>query len=407
MPASPAATAIPESARRAVRLPFVVTGLGITQIIGWGTTYYALGALSPDIARSSGWPPSLIFGAFSACLLLSSLIASGSGKLVDRWGGRNAMALGSIICAAGCLTLGLGHAPWVFVAGWLLLAPGMRLATYDAAFATLSQMAGEHTRRSISYLSLFGGLASTVFWPVGHWLAGGAGWQNTFLIYAALHVLVCLPLHWFLLPAGAPRHATAVEDGEETLAGRSRTLAMLAFAGVLAFNGLVFAAISAHVLPLFTALGITPGHAVLLAACIGPAQVASRLLEIVIGHRWSANALGLISFGLLPLAILLAVLGGFSLPALALFVLVYGASNGLVTIAKGSCSLALFGPVNYGRTLGTLTTPSLVLNALAPLAMAWVLQQLGAQAAMWLCLGFGAASLACMAWLALRFRNTA
>ena len=382
----------------------IVTGLGVTQIIGWGTTYYALGALSPHIASATGWPPTLIFGAFSAALLLSGVISRASGKLVDSWGGRRAMVMGSLLSALGCAMLGALATPVGYIVAWLILAPGMRLATYDAAFASLSQVAGERTRLSISYLSLFGGLASTVFWPLGHWLASSVGWQQTFFIYAVLHVLVCLPIHWLLLSGPPGSKDQKEEAGTSKLAGRERTIAMAVFATVLALNGFVFAAISAHVLPLFTGLGISAAQAVTLAALIGPSQVGSRILEIVLGRRWSAAILGLIAFGLLPLALVLASIGQFSAPVMLTFVIVYGASNGLVTIAKGVYPLAIFGSAHYGRTLGTITAPSLVLNAAAPLVMAHVLATGGAATGMLVCLGAAVLSGIGMVWLAVSYR---
>ena len=281
----------------------------------------------------------------------------------------------------------------------------MRLATYDAAFASLSQIAREKTRISISYLSLFGGLASTVFWPAGHALSAKFGWQHTFLIYAALHLVICLPIHVFFLSGPQGEHKAADDSGAENITGRNRTIAMTAFALVLAFNGVVFAAISAHVIPLFSALGLTIAQAVTLAAFIGPSQVGSRIVEIIVGRYWTPTVLALIAFGLLPLALVLAILGQFSYVALAVFVVVYGASNGLVTIAKGAYPLSLFGPAHYGRTLGTITAPSLLLNAMAPLAMAWVIGNWGAHGAMGLGLVTGGISGALMLWLAWRFHR--
>src|SRR5690606_33676294 len=147
------------------------------------------------IAADRGWPPTLIFGAFSAALLLSGAISRSAGRAIDRHGGRPMMSVGSLLAAAGCAILGLATAEWIYVVGWLVLGVAMRFVLYDAAFPSLAQIAGLRARRAISYLSLFGGLASTVFWPVSHFLAESIGWRGTFLVYAALHIAVCLPLH--------------------------------------------------------------------------------------------------------------------------------------------------------------------------------------------------------------------
>ncbi|MFN4143991.1 MFS transporter [Aestuariivirga sp.] len=353
----------------------IICGLGITQIIGWGTTYYALGALSADIAATTGWSKALIFGAFSAALLLSGLISTWAGRLTDRAGGRAVMMWGSAAAAAGLVLIGLFPHPATYISGWLFLGVAMRLATYDSAFASLTQIAGQGARRAISYLTLFGGFASTVFWPVSHYLSQGIGWAETLLVYAALHVFICLPIHWSVLreARGDREVETPEAQSAPPLEGSSRRRAMALFAAALALNGLVFSAISAHVVPLFDGLGFKGEEAVFMAALIGPSQVASRLGEILLGRNLAPLHLGLIAFGLLPVAIGLFAALGFSWGAALLFAVLYGASNGLVTIAKGAVPLMLFGTKGYGEMLGIISAPNLVLNAAAPLLFALLL----------------------------------
>jgi MFS family permease len=385
------------------RLPLwlVICGLGITQIIGWGTTYYALGALSLDIAATTGWSRTLIFGAFSAALLVSGVISPWAGRLIDRVGGRRVMMAGSLLSALGLAIIGLFPHPATYVAGWLVLGLAMRLATYDAAFASLAQIAGSNARRAISYLSLFGGLASTVFWPVSHYLSLAIGWNHALLLYAVLHLAVCFPIHWAVLrEAGGERESGTGETMPGALLpDRMRARAMALFAAALALNGLVFSAISAHAVPLFGALGFAGDQAVLMAALIGPSQVASRLGEIVMGRRISPLQLGLIAFGLLPVAIAIFAGAGFTWTAALAFAVLYGASNGLVTIAKGAVPLHLFGPKGYGEVLGLISAPNLVLNAAAPLLFAVLLSAVPAETAL---LAAGSAALASslfMLWL--------
>jgi hypothetical protein len=358
----------------------IITGLGLTQIIGWGSTYYALGALSQDIARSEGWSSTLIFGAFSAALLLSGLISPWAGRFIDMKGGRSLMTAGSLLAAMGCLIIGGFPHPVTYCIGWLVLGVAMRLCLYDAAFASLTQITGSGARRAISYLSLYGGLASTVFWPLSHYLSERIGWSDAFLVYAALHFFVCLPIHWSVLGgASGKAAATDVETdaGEAPLAGTARRRAMIYFAAVLALNGVVFSSISAHVVPLFQGLGFTGEGAVTFAALIGPSQVASRIGEIMLGRKLKSVHLGVIAFGLLPVALALFAVGGFSPAAALVFALLYGASNGLVTIAKGAVPLSLFGRKGYGEVLGILAAPNLVLNAAAPLLFALLLSWTG------------------------------
>ena len=380
----------------------VICGLGLTQIIGWGTTYYMLGALSQDIAASTGWSGTLIFGAFSAALLLSGLISRRGGRLIDKVGGRRVMMAGSLCAAAGLAVIGLFPHPVTYVAGWLLLGLAMRFATYDAAFASLTQIVGQGARRAISYLTLFGGLASTVFWPVSHYLALGIGWADTLLVYAALNLFVCLPIHWAVLQAARgdlPAESVAMTPAPH-LAGGERLKAIVLFATTIALNGLVFSAISAHSVPLFQGLGFRGDEAVFMAALIGPSQVASRLGEIMMGRRLSAMQLGLIAFGLLPVAVGLFALMGFSWPAAILFAVLYGASNGLVTIAKGAVPLMLFGTKGYGEVIGVISAPNLILNAAAPLLFALLLGLVSPQVSLLIAGGAALASTLFMLWLA-------
>ena len=386
-------------------LGVAVTALGTTQIISWGTTFYALGALSPDIAADRAWSQTLIFGAFSAALLLSGAISRAAGRAIDRYGGRRMMSIGSLLAAAGCAILGLATEAWIYIAGWLVLGIAMRFVLYDAAFPALAQIAGTRARRAISYLSLFGGLASTVFWPLSHFLADDIGWHGTFFVYAGLHLFICLPLHYFAL--GGPPEAEAPSQThteavtvKPPLSGSERTHAMAAFATVIAVNGIVFSAISAHVVPLFQQLGFTPVLAVTLAALIGPCQVVSRIGDILLGHRITVMQLGLIAVGLLPLALTIFIAGGFGWAAGLVFAVLYGMSNGLMTIAKGAVPLALFGRQGYGLVIGTIVTPQLVLNAIAPTLFVFALESLGAEWSMGLGLAFGLLSLAAMLYLA-------
>jgi MFS family permease len=386
----------------------VITALGITQIVGWGTTYYALGALSLDIAAERHWSKFLIFGAFSAALLISGLVSRAAGRAIDAHGGRRMMAAGSGLAGLGCLILSFAADPWVYVLGWLVLGPAMRLILYDAAFPALAQVARDKSRRSISYLTLFGGLASTVFWPVSHLLSQEIGWRGTFLVYALLHLVLCLPLHLLVLsrspePADPSGREAPPAPAAPLLSGADRNRAMIAFTAVLALNGIVFSAISAHVVPLFEGLGFTGAAAVTLAALIGPSQVASRIGDILAGHWVKTMTLGLIAVGLLPAALAIFALGGFALWAALVFALLYGMSNGLMSIIKGIIPLSLFGQQGYGLVIGTLTAPQLILNAVAPTLFALVLDLAGPRGGLLVAIVFAFASFAAMLFLARRY----
>ncbi len=314
------------------------------------------------------------------------------------------MSAGSVLAAVGCAMLGLASTPRAYIAGWLVLGAAMRMILYDAAFASLAQIAGRDARRAISYLTLFGGLASTAFWPLSHGLSSHMGWHNTFLVFAAINLLICLPLHFGLLAAGnaavPPESSPAAQAGQSYLSGRERTVAMVLFATVLSLNGFVFSSLSAHIVPLFEKLGFTPALGVTLAALIGPSQVASRIGEILFGARSQAVKVAIVACAFLPTAFVAIWIGQYSWEAAVAFSVLYGMSNGLVTIMRGAVPLALFGPSGFGLVLGTLATPQLVLNALAPTLFAMVIDGLGVPWAMAICFAFSLMSLAAMIQLA-------
>ena len=173
-----------------------IAALGVTQIIGWGTTQYMPAVLAAPMAVGLGTSPTAVLGAFSWGLLVAGITARRGGRLIDRYGATRVMSGASAIAAAGLLVLANAHGLAGLLAGWTLIGLVLRSILYDGAFAALTVIAGSGARRAISLLTLIGGLASTIFWPIGHWLDSGIGWRQTLVVYAVLHLLVCLPLHW-------------------------------------------------------------------------------------------------------------------------------------------------------------------------------------------------------------------
>jgi predicted MFS family arabinose efflux permease len=289
----------------------------------------------------------------------------------------------------------------------------MRLTLYDAAFAALVQVTPSRGRRAISYLTLFGGLASTAFWPIGHALNGAYGWRTTLIIFAGINLLVCLPLHWL----GLARRETAEQaeyaratasdaaHARRPLEGASRTIAMVLFGGIGAATAVVFGAMAVHLVPVLEATGLAAGAAVLIASLKGVAQVAGRVWDLTLARKWHPLDVGRVSIALLPLSFGVLMLGGASLSTALLFTLLFGTANGLVTIVRGAVPLALFGADGYGTVLGVLAAPYLVLAALAPAAFALVVESFGYGAAEAIMLGAGAVSLIGMELLTRWYRR--
>jgi predicted MFS family arabinose efflux permease len=354
----------------------IIALLGITQICGWGSLFYAFTLLGPEIRRELGWRPELVFGAYSWGLLVSGLSAPLAGSLIDRFGGRLAMAAGSLLCGAGLILLSRTHALATYYAAWTMLGIGMALSLYEAAFATINRTMREQARAGISTLTLFGGFASTVFWPLTVKLNAGLGWREVYFLYGLMQLMLCLPLH-LLLPAQAPSASVPAKLADAQPDFRLRdVLRLRAFwllAAAFASNSFIFTGMTAHLIPLLQRLGHPLAFVVFLTALIGPTQVAGRISEMAFARRSAPERVGRFSFALLPLALALLLLLGTRQWALAAFCLLYGVSNGIMTIVRGTVPLSLFGHAHYGAIAGALAGPNLFCQAVAPLAIAFFL----------------------------------
>jgi MFS family permease len=362
-----------------------VVTLGITQITAWGTTYYALGVLATPIIEDLGWSRSVVFFGFSVALLAMSAASTTIGKLIDGKGARFVMSVGSILSAAGLLALALVQTETAYLLAWGFLGVAMRMNLYDAAFAALVQVIPSRGRRAISYLTLFGGFASSVFWPIGHYLSQGVGWRNTLLIYAALNLLVCLPLHWYGLSRREAATATEAGDSKASpakpadppLEGTGRVIGIALFAGIMSINSFVFGALSIHLVPVLEATGLAAAAAVWLASLKGVAQVGGRIVEMTWWRNLHPLSVARIALSLLPLSFVLLMVGGSSFAMALTFTLTMGASQGIVTIVRGAVPLALFGAKGYGAVLGLIATPILLVNALSPPVYALIVDTWG------------------------------
>ncbi|GJE03341.1 MFS transporter [Methylobacterium isbiliense] len=355
----------------------VISALGVVQILTWGTSYYLLTVLAPPIAADTGWPLPWIVGSLSAGLLVSGLVSPRVGRAIGHYGGRPVLALATVVLALGLVVIGLAPALQVFFLGWLVLGAGMGAGLYDAAFATLGRLYGASARPAITTLTLWGGFASTVCWPLSAFLVEHLGWRGTCVAYAGLLLVVALPLVLLVLPDSPPLPTSDLGSssvGPEPLTGRERR-AFLLLAGILTLGGATTAIVSVHLLNLLQAQGASLAAAVSLGALVGPSQVAARVIEMANKGRhhpiWTLSAaMGLIALGLVLLW------AGF--PILAVALVLYGAGNGIYSIARGTLPLALFGPVRYAPLLGRLALPNLVAQALAPSLGAVVLAEGGA-----------------------------
>ena len=360
-----------------------VVALGITQITAWGTSYYCLGVLAGPISRETGWSRGFVFLGFTVALLAMGLVSSTVGLAIDRRGGRAVMTLGTVFVSIGLFALSQVRSEAVYLVVWAFLGVGMRLCLYDAAFVALVQVAPSRGRKAISYLTLFGAFASSVFWVVGHALEEQLGWRQTLVVFALINLAVCLPLHWFGLArresdphVGATGGPVASPEGPP-LEGTTRSIAIALFALIMSLNGFVFGVISVQLVPLLEAAGLATAAAVWVASLKGVAQFGGRVVEIVFARNLRAITVGRIAIGILPPALVLLLVGTSSLPLVVAFTLLMGASQGVITIVRGAVPLALFGVNGYGAVLGRIAMPVLVVNAASPTVFAWLVDRWG------------------------------
>lgn len=349
--------------------------LGVTQIVSWGSVYYAFALLLDPLQRELGAGKGAVAGAFSTALLVSGLCTPWIGRVIDRQGGRKVMTAGSLAAALLLAMLSRVESVAALYAVWAGLGAAMAATLYEPAFAVIAQVFRLGYRRALTVLTLFGGLASTVFWPLTAALIEHLGWRAAVLWLAAINLALCVPLHFALLPrergdavAGttSPRPTGATPRLLAEPRFRALTLAFLA-------HYVVVSAVAAHLIALLLARGMTATAAAAIGALIGPMQLAGRLVEFGASRWLRVDQAGRIAAAAMPAALAVLLFAGTSTPALAAFAALFGAGNGAMTVVRGALPVELYGREHYGAIAGALATPGLLARAIGPLlaAMLW------------------------------------
>jgi predicted MFS family arabinose efflux permease len=361
----------------------VITALGFAQILGWGTSFYFPAVLAAPIVADTGWSLAWVVGGTSIGLLVAGLISPQVGRLVHERGGRPVLAASSVLFAAGLAGIGLAPSLPFYLIAWIVLGAGMGCGLYDAAFAALGRLYGHAARGPITNLTLFGGFASTVCWPLSAFLANTFGWREACLIYAAMHLVVALPLQ-LVMPAGRAHEsnhdpddvpATSAPRETRTLAHEQLVLVLLALVMTIAAG--IGSIVVVHLLIFLQARGVELAMAVTFGTLFGPAQIGARVLERLFGQHYHPIWTMIASCALMFVGLLLLMI---SAPILAIAILLYGAGYGISWIARGTLPLALFGPQRYPILIGRLAFPSLIAQALSPALGALLLEHYGANA---------------------------
>ncbi len=389
----------------------IVSALGITQIIGYGTLYYSFSILAPGMAADLGLTLSQVFGVFSVSLFIGGLCAIYIGRQMDRIGAATIMTSGSLLAALTLVLCAWSPSVAVFVAAIVLLEVSSGMVQYQAAFASLVESDPTSASRSITYLTLIGGFASTIFWPISAALSGWMSWREIYLVFAGLNLFLCMPLHFWIAhvgklglkagPAAKPREAVI---GAIPRDARRRSMIMVSFA--FALLGFTLAAILAHMVPLLGSIGLGSA-AVVIGTLFGPAQVASRLINMVLGKNLSPPTLAVLSAVLIVFGILVLLATGDWLPGAVAFAICLGLGSGINSIAQGSLPLYLFGSDGYGAITGKMAAARLALGAGAPFAFAASMENFGLSLSLVVNACLGAVSIAAFIAVAASCRKPA
>jgi MFS family permease len=352
----------------------IILALGTTQTLAWASSYYLPAILADPIARDLGVSSNWVFAAFSASLLISAVLGPRVGRQIDLVGGRSVLSFSNLTLAAGLILLGFTYSIPVLIAAWILLGVGMAAGLYDAGFAALGRIYGDQARRAITGITLLAGFASTVGWPLTAWGLETIGWRNTCFAWAAAHLLIGLPLNLLMLPPITGAKA-AVETAVKPHIPIDRTMVLLAFAFASAWT--VTGAMAAHLPRILEAAGATSVQAVTAGALIGPAQVLARIVEASFFSRYHPLVSTRLACLTHPIgAAILGLAGGGAATVFAIF---HGTGNGILTIARGTLPLAMFGSESYGYRLGIIGAPARMAQAVAPLAFGLLIDSMGSR----------------------------
>lgn len=374
--------------------------LGIVQIFAWGSSYYLMAILAGPIVAETGWPLPWVIGAISLALAVAGLAAPHVGAKIARFGGRPVLAAGCCTLAAGLAIISAAPGLMIFYLGWSIMGAGMAACLYDPAFSTLARLYGSSARAAITALTLWGGFASTICWPLSTLLLAHIGWRGTAACYALIQIMICVPLILIMVPAQPPtKTIMRRSDTAQITLSPSEKMIFLILSGLWVIAGLSATLISVHLLTLLRGQGLSLSEAVAIGTMLGPAQVGARVLEMAVAQRlhpiWTLlAATGAVAAGLILMAL--------DLDLAAAAIILYGAGNGIFSIVRGTLPLALFKPEQYPALIGRLARPSLLAQAVAPILGGILISEWGSYATLWMIAVLGAVNVALTALIFIR-----
>lgn len=365
----------------------LLLGLALTRIIGWGSTFYSPSVLVGALDREIGLNAEIVFGGITILLITGALVAPAIGRVLDREGTRRSMCIGAVICALGLAVLSQAQGPVSYLASWFVIGLGHAMSLANTGNVTIAQLMGERTRRVIGLMMLVTGLASSVFWPLTAVLMNAFGWRVTLIVFAAMQLVIVLPIYAAIpryrhvpapaaAPTAVPGAGLAGEHG--SVAAHSRRAAFWLVALAFSASGLVSWGLPLHLITLFQEAGLTQGEAVWVATLSGPATLAARAIDATLGERLPAEKVALFGLLLGPALCLLLPIVPMTIMTAAAFVVLFSAALGVISVARATLPLALFGRNGFAAMLGKLTVPQNMAFSAAPLLFAVMVERLGA-----------------------------
>ena len=352
----------------------IVAALGSTQTLAWASSFYLPAVLGTPIARDTGLSTPWTYAALSLGLGVSAVLGPMLGHFIDNHGGRRVLCGASIAFVAGLSLLAMATGPVSLLLAWLILGIAMAGGLYESAFAALTRLYGQDSRSAITGITLIAGFASTIGWPASALLEHSFGWRGACLAWAGLHLCLGLPLNaWALRNEKSALREDAGIEAAKPIPAWNRGMLILAF--IFTAAGMVTLGMAANLPLLFVAVGASPAAAIAAASLLGPVQVVARIIEFSARHRIDPLISARIANVLHPAAALVLALGGA--PLIAAFTVLHGAGSGMLTIARGTLPLALYGPQGFGARLGRIAAPARMGQAMSPFIFSVAIVKLG------------------------------
>jgi len=362
----------------------LILALGVTSTIGYGTISYSFSLMSLEVIRHFEWSHTFVYGTFSFAIFISALVSPFFGKLYDQIGSRIPMSVGSFCVFVCFICLSQIESSLGYFISLVALEIVFLLVVYEAAFVALTRHYGSHARPAISKITLMGGFASTLFWPLISWLIQQIGWQHTYVLLGFLHLFICLPLHWFVIDSQdeiAKKPVEELSNDSEPPSGikiKNRRKVELLIAFVFGSMAFTMTSIHTHIFSILEQLSVEQKFALLASTLIGPTQVIARFIEMTFGQKLSSTWIGVIGASAMFLGVSsLLITGTMHVEFVLLFAIFFGIGQGLKNIVEGAIPLQIFGKANYGTTTGRIYSIRLFMTAIAPITAAFLLSQTG------------------------------